>query len=285
MNKVLVALVALLALSGGCKSMNLNMDSLDDVSNLTAECSEADFGAGAQATDVRAFVDAASAISTTAEELDAELLTTCTRIAEAFGAPPEVLRPDGEAPDTDALCAMVGQRLAWEIRDLAQTASIQVALDLQMPSCQMDAGLAAQCSGQCGPQLASGMPMAAGPSGSCAAACNARAQSSLRCSGGGADIRLGALVPPDQQWRIDRLRYVVSNGWPMLQNIAAKGQGVVSAGATVVQNAEAVVSSAGDLNVTAARCATEVSVALPTAVDRLQGSVSASASLIASIPE
>ena len=113
-----------------------------------ARC-DGDFGAGAAAGKLEAFLLATSTFTGTAAELESSLKDTCLQMGAELGLPESAMAPSGNTPAVKAACDAVAQKLRSEMSDLRGAARLQIQVISTPPVCEVNIDAYAQCAAGC----------------------------------------------------------------------------------------------------------------------------------------
>lgn len=296
---------------------------VDEASNMTASCSEVDFGQGDKAKNVEAFMGAVDDFTATAEQVEGQLVATCRKIGEAYDIPAERMKPEGGQSELEATCGLVARWLQWEAGVLSQASGGELEIAIEPPQCRLPDGALSSCmsacnpsfdaasleacaqgeaeasldgsalvafaAGQCGGDAQGGLGGLAGGlpklDATCSLSCAVEMGARAVCTPGRSRVRLGAgaQVHPQVRERVERLDYVVYNAWPVIQGAVAKLESLKESGAAMAASASVLPQAVKGMDVNATRCAATAAAKVPGAVKELGGSVKVAGSLSASV--
>lgn len=115
---------------------------------LGGEC-RGDFGSGAAAQKLEAFLGATSTFVSTAAELEGSIVRSCRTMGEKLGVPAADMEPSGDEPVVRSACAPVAAKLQAELADLRAQANLQVTIAATPPRCEVSMDAYASCAAEC----------------------------------------------------------------------------------------------------------------------------------------
>lgn len=115
---------------------------------LSADCS-GDFGAGAAAAKLEAFLTATNDFTTTAGEINTALIQACKDMGSELGLPAADMEPQGDTPAVRAACAPVAAKIQAELADLRATAHLEIVIVATPPVCEVSIDAYGGCMAEC----------------------------------------------------------------------------------------------------------------------------------------
>lgn len=150
---------------------------------------DGDFGTDAAAGKLEAFLAATTKFTSTADELQNSLETTCKQMGAELGIPESEMTGSGSTPGAKAACDAVAAKLRSELSDLRGSAHLRIAIVATPPVCEVRIDAYAQCAGSCDASFTPGSAQVqceggeirGGCSAECTGSCSVEASGS--CSG------------------------------------------------------------------------------------------------------
>ena len=150
---------------------------------------DGDFGTDAAAGKLEAFLAATTKFTSTADELQSSLETTCKQMGAELGIPESEMTGSGSTPGAKAACDAVAAKLRSELSDLRGSAHLRIAIVATPPVCEVRVDAYAQCAGSCDASFTPGSAqiqceggeIRGGCSAECTGSCSVEASGS--CSG------------------------------------------------------------------------------------------------------
>jgi hypothetical protein len=133
---------------GGSGFLGLQGGSSPGGVELSGSCS-GDFGAGAAAKKLDAFVGATKRFSAEVSELSGGLATVCKEMGRELGLSDGAMAPSGGTPKVKAACDAVAARLRADIGELRGSAGLRLAVVTTPPVCKVSVDAAADCYAKC----------------------------------------------------------------------------------------------------------------------------------------